>query len=83
MSKRSVEVVITHNPLSQDLSMKLIYRGYTYEHGARALQPYRKPRSLNWRFCAPGETYGDTNAAESVYARPHALNWRYVMAMGE
>lgn len=30
--------------------MNLIYRAYTYEYTPHPIQPYVKPRAINWRY---------------------------------
>lgn len=59
--------------------MKLIYRGLTFECNPPPIQPYRKPRAMNWRFRMPGETYEDTPRPIQPYRKPRAINWRFRM----
>lgn len=33
-----------------DGAVKLIYRGQAFEYTPPPIQPYRKPRAMNWRF---------------------------------
>ncbi len=33
--------------------MKLIYRAHIYGHTPGPVQPYIKPRAINWRFQSP------------------------------
>lgn len=56
--------------------MKLIYRAQILDYVPPTPQPYRKPRTLNWRFRVPGETYGE-NIPIQPYRKPLALNWRF------
>lgn len=57
--------------------MQLIYRGYSCAHTPRAIQPYCKPRALNWRYQISGETYEAFSRPISAYCCPRAVNWRY------
>jgi hypothetical protein len=34
----------------KDGAVKLIYRGQAFEYTPPPIQPYRKPRAMNWRF---------------------------------
>ena len=62
--------------------MILIYRGEIFKKSTPpSIQPYRKPRALNWRFHAPGETYDNTSISALIYSQPRALNWRYCGTM--
>ena len=61
--------------------MQLIYRAQLIEYTPVPVQPYVKPRALNWRFHAPGESYEAPCQATYAYQVPRALNWRFRMAV--
>ncbi|NEQ28731.1 MAG: hypothetical protein F6K28_59185 [Microcoleus sp. SIO2G3] len=57
--------------------MKLIYRAHIYEYTPRPVQPYIKPRAINWRFQPPGETFECAPRPVRPYVKPSAMNWRF------
>lgn len=57
--------------------MKLIYRAQIYNCTPAAIQPYVKPRALNWRFHPPGQKFETTPRPVSEYVQPRAMNWRF------
>lgn len=57
--------------------MKLIYRAHIYEYTPRPVQPYIKPRAINWRFQPPGKKFKHTPHPIRPYVKPRAINWRY------
>ncbi len=57
--------------------MKLIYRALIIETTPRPVQPYIKPRAMNWRFHPPGETFETTPRPIQPYVKPRTMNWRF------
>ncbi|HEY9608589.1 hypothetical protein [Allocoleopsis sp.] len=57
--------------------MKFIYRAYIYEYTPRPIQPYVKPRAINWRYQCLGERFKCTPRPIHHYVKPRAINWRY------
>jgi hypothetical protein len=57
--------------------MKLIYRAHIVEYTPTPLQPYVKPRALNWRFQPPGSKFECTPRSLRPYVKPRAMNWRF------
>ena len=57
--------------------MKLIYRALIIETTARPVQPYVKPRAINWRFQTSGERFELTPRPVQPYVKPRAINWRF------
>jgi hypothetical protein len=72
--------VISH--IQEKENMKLIYRAQIIEFTTPAVQPYQKPRALNWRYQVAGETYNNTPLDRQPYRQPRALNWRFRLAQG-
>ena len=57
--------------------MKLIYRAHIYEYTPRPVQPYIKPRAINWRYQPLGERFKYTPRPVQTYIKPRTINWRY------
>lgn len=57
--------------------MKLIYRANIFDYTPVPIQPYVKPRALNWRFHPPGQKFECTPRPIQPYVKPRAMNWRF------
>lgn len=74
--------------------MKLIYRrrvsggnflpkscdANIFDFSPRPIQPYVKPRALNWRFHPPGQKFECTPVPIQPYIKPRVINWRFQLA---
>ncbi len=58
--------------------VKIICRNVIYQCIVAETAPYKKPRSLNWRYQVPGETYNQlSEIVDFQYQQPRAINWRW------
>lgn len=63
-------------------TLKLIYRGYTFNYAPRPAQPYRQPHALNWRWQAHSENFENAPRPRPTYCKPRTLNWRFQLQSG-
>ncbi len=63
--------------IQENLFMRLIYLGHTFQRPAPTSRTYRKPYAVNWRYQIPGEAHHPEVPPAATYLIPKVVSWRW------